>query len=240
MHWHSYSNPELAAEACCRHILIRLEEALAGQRDASLAVSGGSTPKLLFRHLAEADFDWRHVHLFWVDERSVPPTDPESNYLLASQHFIEPARFPHRNVHRVHSELRPDVAAEHYAQDIQEFFLLSEGQLPHFDVIHLGMGSDAHTASLFPGEPLIEDRQGIAAAVYVEKLAKWRITLLPGVLTAANHVAFLVCGADKAEPLQNVLEKPYQPLLYPAQVLSHHSRQIAWFVDQPAAALTSI
>jgi 6-phosphogluconolactonase len=239
MHFYRYADPRGAAEACARQILTRLEEAASGHRDPSLAVSGGSTPKLLFDVLAKSGFDWKHVHLFWVDERMVPPTDAESNYRLAEEHFLKPAHFPHRNVHRIHGELRPDAAAANYVRDIEEFFNLQEGELPRFDIVHLGMGADAHTASLFPGEPLLEDRAGIASSVYVEKLARWRVTLLPGTIVAARHVLFLVAGADKAEPLRHVLESPYQPLQYPAQVVAHHSRHITWLVDEAAGALTT-
>jgi 6-phosphogluconolactonase len=239
-HWHTYPTVEKAAEACCRIVLTRLEEALAGQNLASIAVSGGSTPKLLFQNMAAGEFDWDRVHLFWVDERVAPPTDPESNYRLAEEHFIVPAHFPHRNIHRIHGELRPDVAAEQYTQDIQEFFSLREGDLPHFDVIHLGMGADAHTASLFPGEPLIEDRENIASAVYVEKLNKWRVTLLPGVLAAAKHIVVLTAGSDKAEAVRHVFEDPYDPQRYPAQIVSHRCRHVTWFVDTAAASLASV
>lgn len=238
-HWHTYPAVQEAAAASARHVLLRLEEALAGQGDATFAVSGGSTPKLLFQNLAASGFDWSRVHLFWVDERVVPPADPESNYRLAEEHFIQPAHFPHRNVHRIHGELRPDVAAEHYIQDLEDFFSLEEGQLPHFDLIHLGMGGDAHTASLFPGEPLIADRDRIASSAYVEKLAKWRITLLPGVLLAAKHIMILTAGEDKAEAVRQVLEEPYDPMKYPAQIVSHHCRHVTWFVDAKAAALAS-
>jgi len=240
MHWHTYSTVEKAADACCRHILPRLEESLAGQGQASIAVSGGSTPALLFQKLAAADFDWKRVHLFWVDERAVPPADAESNYNLAEKHFIQPAHFPHRNVHRIHGELRPDLAASQYVQDIESFFGLKHGELPMFDLIHLGLGSDAHTASLFPDEPMIANRDQIAGAVYVEKLSKWRITLLPGVLLKARHVLMLAGGADKAEAVRNVLEAPYDPSRYPAQVVAHHHRHVTWFVDEAAAALASV
>lgn len=240
MHWHTYASAKKAAEACCRNILPCLEEAVSGHGLAKLAISGGSTPKLLFRHLAESDFDWRQVHVFWVDERHVPPGDAESNFLLAEEHFLKPAHVPLRNIHRIHGELRPDVAAENYAQEVEEVFGLSEGELPHFDVVHLGMGADAHVASLFPGEPLIQNRDGIAGAVYVEKLGKWRVTLLPGVLLNAKHVVMLTAGEDKAEALRNVMEAPYDPMLYPAQLISHHGRHVTWFVDTAAAALTSV
>jgi 6-phosphogluconolactonase len=239
MHWHTYSSPEKAAEACCRHILPRLEEALSGQGHATMAVSGGSTPRLLFEHFTHSGFNWQRVHLFWVDERVVPPSDPDSNFGNAEDCFILPAHFPHRNVHRIHGELMPDLAARNYVHDIEEFFDLSHGQLPRFDIVHLGMGPDAHTASLFPGESLIDNFERIAAPVYVEKLAKWRVTLLPGTIVAAKHIIFLVAGEDKAEAVRNVMEARYEPQKYPAQLISHHSRHVTWFVDRAAAALTS-
>jgi 6-phosphogluconolactonase len=107
----------------------------------------------------------------------------------------------------------------------------------HFDVIHRGMGPDAHTASLFPGEPLIDDRENLAADVRVEKMNQWRITMLPGVLLAARRTAMLVTGADKAEALRAVFCEPYDPKKYPAQITAHHGRGVTWFLDEPGARL---
>lgn len=235
-HRFTYPSADLAADACARQVLLRLEEALSGHGKATLAVSGGSTPKLMFAHLARTRFDWRDVHLFWVDERMVPPNDAESNYHLCEQHFLLPARFPRRNVHRIQGELRPETAAKNYVDDLREFFNLEAGGVPHFDVIHLGIGADAHTASLFPGEPLILDRGGIAAAVLVEKFAKWRVTLLPRTLLEAKHILVLAAGNDKTEALKNVLDAPYDPMRYPAQIVSHHSRHQTWFLDEAAVS----
>lgn len=148
-----------------------------------------------------------------------------------------PARIPRHNIHRICGELRPEVAARRYADEIREFFGLDAGELPHFDVVQRGMGADGHTASLFPGEPLIEDREGIAAAVFVEKLKQWRITMLPGVLLAARHTLMLVTGADKAPAVRAVFQEPYDPTRYPAQMASHHGRRVTWFLDDAAAGL---
>jgi len=235
--WFPYPDARSAAEACAHHVLARLEEALAGRPYATLAVSGDPTSRVMFEALAASRFDWNKVHFFWVDERAVPPTDPNSNYKLAEECLLMPARVPPRNIHRVEGELMPDVAARRYASEIREFFGLEPGEMPHFDLVHRGIGADAHSGSLFPGEPLIEDREGIAAAVYVERLAQWRITLLPGVLLAARHTVLLALGADRAEAVRAIFHEPYDPQQYPSQMASHHGRGVAWFLDQAAASL---
>jgi 6-phosphogluconolactonase len=237
LHWFSYSDARGAAEAAARHILTLLENALAGQERATFAISGGSTPKLLFGELVKSRYGWERVHLFWVDERAVPPGDPRSNYKLAEESLIAPGHFPRRNVHRIQGEITPERAAEHYSDDIRDFFGLEVGQMPHFDIVQQGMGPEAHTASLFPGEPLIEDREGIAAAVSVLKPPPWRVTLLPGVLLAARHTVFLVSGEDKAEAVHSVFQDDYDPQRLPAQLISHHGRGVTWFLDDAASRL---
>ena len=234
--WHTRPDAQGAAEACARHISALLEGALATQEHATLAVSGGSTPKLLFRQLLVSGFRWDRVHLFWVDERVVPPNDPESNYRLAEENLIALARIPAGQVHRIHAELGAQAAALRYVEDIRNFFGLEEGQQPHFDVVECGIGSDAHTASLFPGEPSIEDREHIAAALYVQKLGKWRVTLLPGALLAARNTVFLVAGADKAPAVGHVFHREFDPKRFPAQLISRQGRRVTWFLDQAAAA----
>jgi 6-phosphogluconolactonase len=237
MIWRSYHDAREAAGAAALHILTLLDNVLAGQDLATLAVSGGHTPKLLFEVLASTRFDWNPVHVFFVDERAVPPIDPQSNYKLAEEFLITPAHIPRRNVHRIPAELIPERAAEHYVDDIAKFFGLEEGHLPHFDVVQQGMGPDGHTASLFPGEPLIEDREQIAAAVFVAKIPQWRITLLPGALLKARHNVFLVSGEDKAEAARAVFHDDYDPLRLPAQVVAHHARSVSWFFDDAASRL---
>jgi 6-phosphogluconolactonase len=237
IHRHIYPDPMEAATACANHIAGLLEEALRGEGEATLALSGGSTPKLMLPQLVEAKIAWDRVHIFQVDERAVPPTDSESNYKMLHEAFFVPAHVPTRNVHRIHAELRPDAAAQRYTDEIREYFQLLPGEIPHFDVMQRGMGPDAHTASLFPGEPLIEDREGIAAAVYVDKLSQWRITMLPAVLLAAHHTSMLVSGKDKADAVRDVLCDTYDPQKYPAQIVTHHGRRVVWFLDEAAAAL---
>jgi len=226
-----------AASQCAGKILELLQESLAANARATIAISGGSTPKFMFADLAKAKFDWARVHVFWVDERGVPPTDAQSNYKLAKETFLDPTQFPASNVHRIQAELDAKEAARLYTAEIQQFFSLASGQLPRFDIIHQGMGPDAHTASLFPGEPLIDDRTNIAGATYVEKFQQWRITLLPGVLRAPKHTIMLVAGDDKAEPLRSVLVGSYEPKKYPTQVAIADRSDILWYLDRAAARL---
>jgi 6-phosphogluconolactonase len=235
--WHAFPTAELAADACSRRITTLLEGAIPTTGSATLAISGGSTPKLLFRSLAQSRMDWARVHIFWVDERAVPPTHDESNYRMAEENLLKPSRIPQRNVHRVCGELPPEKAAKRYTEEIREFFQLDAGELPHFDVVHLGTGGEAHTASLFPGDPLIDNRQDIAAAVHAPKPPNWRVTLLPGVLLAARHSVFLVAGEDKSEAVRAIFQEPYDPKKYPAQVISHNGRKVTWFMDAAAARL---
>jgi 6-phosphogluconolactonase len=235
--WYTSPDASAAAEACAHHVVAILDEVLSGQEFATFAVSGGSSPKLLFQKLATMQFRWDHVHLFWVDERCVPPTDSASNYKLADDYLIKPAHIPTRHVHRIVGEIAPKVAVARYTAEIREFFGLENGDMPHFDLVHRGMGPDAHTASLFPGEPQIDDRENIAGAVYAAQFHQWRVTLLPGALLAAKHTVFLVAGEDKAEAVRAVFKEEYDPKKYPAQIASHHGRGVTWFLDEAAAKL---
>ena len=137
---------------------------------------------------------------------------------MADETLLTPARISKYNVHRIHGELKPEEAAVRYVEEIRDFFSPAEGELPAFDLIHRGMGSDAHTASLFPGEPLIGDRTGIAASVYSKPAHNYRVTLLPGVLLAAKRTVILAAGPDKAGPLKDVLDGPEDPFRYPCQI----------------------
>ena len=236
---HQFIAPDVErlAVSCARHILAQLEQALAGHDQATFAVSGGNSPKPVFAAMAAAGFNWSRVHLFFTDERCVRPNHAESNFLMVDEVFIVPARFPHRQVHRVYTELVPDRAAERYGEDIREVFDIGPNEIPHFDLIHLGMGPDAHTASLFPGDPLLADRERLTAATYVPKFDQWRVTLMPAALLGARHTVVYSPGADKAEAIRTVLDGAYDPMRYPAQIPAHLGRSVSWFMDTGAARL---
>lgn len=228
---HRYPDSAHASAACGEAILALLREAIEARGSATLAISGGSSPRPMFEQFGRTPFDWNRVHLFWVDERVVPPTDSQSNFKLANDTWLLPAKFPQSNLHRVRTELGPEIAAEHYTAEIRALF--GNHGIPVFDVIHRGMGPDGHTASLFPGEALIADHGGIAAAVWVEKMHQWRVTLLSGVLESARRTVMLVTGADKADVLRNVLRGDLDPTIYPAQIARDKAD---WYLDDAAAA----
>jgi 6-phosphogluconolactonase len=235
MNVHHFADAPAAARGCAARILELLTAAIEQRGTATLAVSGGTSPKLMFEIFARSGFAWERVQLFFVDERVVPPTDPQSNFKLANDAWLSQCAFPAANIHRVQTELGAEEAARVYGEDI----LRRQGgrkAAPSLDVIHRGMGPDSHTASLFPGQPLIQNHTDIAAAVWVEKMGEvkihqWRVTLLPAVLEAARHTVILVTGPDKAAALRAVLEGPYDPMRHPAQIAREGAE---WFVDQAA------
>lgn len=225
-------SPEKAASDCAAFVLDVLK---AADKPTTIAISGGTTPKLLFQDLARSEFDWSNVHVFWVDERCVPPTDSASNFKLANDAWFVPAKFPAANIHRVFGELEPSVGGKKYADELIEFFKLSPGEIPVFDILHRGMGADGHTASLFPGNELVHDRTGIATNVWVEKTKMHRVTLLPAVLMAARQTVLQVSGHDKADALKSVLQGPEDWMQFPCQIASRDAKA-TWFLDQAAAA----
>lgn len=223
-----------AAEACGAEILKRLRSAREERGSAKAAVSGGSTPRIMFEWMARQAFDWREIDLFWVDERCVPSDDAQSNYRMTREALLDVIRLDAKRVHRVPTEYDPEAAAARYAEDIRQSFGIPVGELPVFDVVQRGMGPDTHTASLFPGEPMIGDHTSVAAAVWVEKFGQHRVTLLPGVLERARLTVCLVTGADKAEGLARVLRGATDPFAVPSQI---SSPEMIWYIDPAAGAL---
>lgn len=224
-----HKNSAAASQACGNHILKAMTEAVEKRGRAHIGVSGGSSPKPMFELFAGSGFAWDKVDIYWVDERCVPIDDPQSNYKMALETWLAPARVPESSIHRVETEYPPEEAARRYAEQLQE--------VPRFDIIHRGMGADAHTASLFPGEPLILDRTHLAAAVFVEKFQQWRVTMLPAVLLAARDTVMLATGADKAPALDAVLTHAYSPTKYPAQLGARRNDNATWYVDEAAATM---
>ena len=213
-------------------------ESIAARGRFTIALSGGSTPRPVYARLAAADhaerIDWRKVHVFFSDERCVPPDDAASNYRMAREALLDHVPLPPDNVHRMRGEEDPALAALAYEQDLQRLFRTSAA--PAFDLICLGMGDDGHTASLFPGTAALRERERWVVAQYVAVARAWRVTFTAALINAARHIVFLVEGAGKSETLWRVLAGPYQPDVLPAQLIQPISGQTHWLVDAAAAA----
>ncbi len=210
------------------------------KKPLTVALSGGSTPKLLFELLASPNFQgrirWSNLHLFQVDERCVPPDDLQSNYRMIRQALLESVPLPEGNFHRMAAE-RPDrdQAAHEYAEEIARVLQPPPQEWPRFDLILLGIGPDGHTASLFPGSQALQERRAWVTPNFAPKLNSFRLTLTLPVLNAASHVIFLVAGGDKAETLCQVLEGPEGQ--FPAQLIQPKNGKLSWFLDESAAHL---
>jgi 6-phosphogluconolactonase len=217
-------------------------EAVADRGRARIALSGGSTPKAVFELLANPNQPWRSrmpwesLDLYWVDERSVPPDHPESNYRMTREALLDQAPLDPRQIHRIEGELNPEIAADRYASELRGSFRLEGAEQPRFDLIALGMGSDGHTASLFPYTTALHEMRRLVAANQVQQLDTWRITLTWPVINHASSVFFVVAGADKAAILKEVLTGPRDPERLPSQLIWPVSGILTFILDKAAAA----
>ncbi len=230
---------QAAAEEVVQLISGRIKE----KGRVAIALSGGSTPLPLYTLLATESYsqriDWPKVHLFWGDERCVPPDSPQSNYRMVRETLLDAVTFSTDNIHRIRGEEDPEKAAAAYEEELRAFFGANERDgSPRFgfDLILLGMGDNGHTASLFPGYSAVTEKKRWVMAEYIEVVAMWRITLTPVVINAAKNVLFIVSGAEKAERLRSVLEGPFQPELLPAQIVRPVQGRLLWLLDRAAAS----
>lgn len=229
------------ARAAAEEVTRLAGEAVSARGRFTFVLSGGSTPRSLFTLLADPHesfrdrIAWNAVHVFWGDERCVPPDHPDSNYRMARESLLDHVPIPAANVHRIAAE-NPDAAeaAALYDNELGAFFS-SGSELPRFDLILLGLGPDGHTASLFPGNAAVHETQRRVIAPFVEKFGTHRITLTAPVLNHAAEVIFLVSGAEKSSALRAVLEGERQVDLYPAQIIQPDDGTLVWLVDNAAA-----
>ncbi len=218
------------ARAAADRVVALARSAIAAEGRFTVALSGGSTPKALYEQLVTQPIEWRHVHVFWGDERCVPPDHADSNYGMAQRALLSHIDIPAQNVHRLKGELDPVQAAQQYEDELRAIF----GARPRFDLILLGMGTDAHTASLFPGTPALHEQQRWVVAQYVDKLQINRLTLTPPIINQATTVIFLIAGNDKAAAIRSVWHGPHDPNRFPAQLVMPTTGSVIWLVDQAA------
>lgn len=203
----------------------------------NVALSGGSTPRIWFKDIVKnhaEHIDWSRVHVYWGDERCVPPDDEDSNYGMAKKYLLDHVSIPQTNIHRIMGELNPEEAARLYTNELKAN--LSTEAVPVFDLIILGMGGDGHTASIFPHEINLWDSNEFCVVATHPSTGKHRISLTGKVINNAISVAFLVTGKNKAEMINNIFNRRSGPSKYPARLVNPEYGQLFWFLDTEAAS----
>jgi 6-phosphogluconolactonase len=231
------SDAAAVAHEAARRFVLQAQTAVDARGRFGVVLSGGSTPALLYRLLAQPPYrdqvPWHAVHVFWADERCVPPDDPESNYRLAREALLDHVPILPENVHRLEGERDPGAAARSYERALQDFYC---GPQPRFDLVLLGLGRDGHTASLFPGSPALVEREQLVIPTQAEYDGRpaCRLTLTLPAINAARCVIFLVTGAGKAPIVADLFTSRRHSL--PAGRVAPTAGEITWLLDRAAAA----
>jgi len=237
---------EAISRKAAEMIMALMAETLKTKTHFSIALSGGSTPKSLFKLLADDSalsdrVNWAKVHFFWGDERHVPPDHQDSNFRIAYETMLSKVPVQETNIHRVRAEeVDAGKAAEEYEDELRIFFNLKPDELPRFDCVLLGMGPDGHTASLFPGTEALREQKRLVVSNWVEKFQTHRITLTAQAINNADCIIFLVSGEEKAEVLREVLEGEYNPELFPSQLIKPSHGKLIWLVAQSATTKLTV
>jgi len=230
---HIVKDPHELTQVAGQLFYKKAQSAIKNRGRFSVALSGGSTPKRLYQHLADEyaeRINWNQVHLFWGDERNVAPDHEDSNFLMTVETLLRRLPIP-PNIYRVKGENAPDSAAKQYENEILNFFGKNKVV---FDLIFLGMGDDGHTASLFPESKALDISDRWVIENYVEKMNAWRITFTTKTINAARDIVFLISGIGKAEMLKNVLET--QSIIVPSQMIQPSKGKLLWLIDEAAAS----
>lgn len=231
------------AKRAAQEFLQAATAAVAEKQSFSAALAGGSTPKALYSLLVNdaglrAQLPWDKMRLYFGDERNVAPDHADSNFRMATETLISKAPLKPEQVFRIKGEYQDtEKAAQEYEQALRASFKLGDGQFPKFDLVLLGMGSEGHTLSLFPGTKALHETKRLVVRNWVGKLYSERITLTAPVASQAAHVIFMVTGADKAPALKGVLEGPYEPEQLPAQMIQPQNGKLLWLVDTAAGGM---
>jgi len=215
-------------------------EAICTHGEFTICLTGGTTVGDVYRLMADRfhlSVDWKAVRFFWGDERCVAPDSPDSNYGLANKTMLSKLTLQPSQVHRIRGEDEPGPAARGYEDVLRQAFSLDEGELPRFDLVLLGVGGNAHIASLFPHTQAIHESKRLAIAVEVDAPQRHRITLTAPVFNNAARVMLIVSGANKARAIKNILQGPRNPAEYPAQLIDPADGDVIWLMDKAAASL---
>ena len=219
-------------ERCLDLVVAKILEAIASEGRCNLVLSGGSTPKALYEALATQDLPWHNLHVFWGDERYVPPDHPDSNQRMARQTWLDKVDIPEQNIHPIPTTgSDPTADAQKHERELQEFFGVGAGEFPSFDIILLGMGDDAHTASLFPHTEALQVRDKLVTVGF--KDGEPRITFTIPSINRAKSVIFLVAGKNKQAALAQVFAPEADPTTYPSRSIQPVG-ELWWLLDEAA------
>lgn len=219
---------ELSVE-CANAISDYLAKAIALRGVGSLVLAGGSTPREVYKLLSTSNtIDWNNTHLFWGDERCVPPDHQDSNYLMVKQSLLDHITIPAKNIHRIKAEENSSQAAIQYNNDIKRWLDMHSS----FDILLLGIGDDGHTASLFPETEALNEQSVFVKENWVPKFNAYRITLTYPAINRSNHILFLVAGSSKADALHRIIDLN-EPL--PASTVQSANDTVEWFIDKEAS-----
>lgn len=231
MHYHIFPTAQQAVEKLAQELLAYSQQ----NRAVHISLSGGSTPKLWFKRLAQSPYNqqiqWQNLHFWWGDERMVSPGSPESNYGEVQSLLFDHIAIPSENIHRIRGENDRQQELERFRAELEQF--IDHGQ---FDWIILGMGEDGHTASLFPNQTDFADQNWVVAATHPET-GQWRISKTAHLIQQAKRVTYLVTGEAKAPVLQQIQAGEAAALAYPAARIKAQNGNTDWYLDQAAASL---
>lgn len=234
---HRDPDPDSLARRAAEFISKRAEAALKQSGRFSLVLAGGSTPTATYCELGgllmRNGLDLQGIEVYWGDERCVPPDHPQSNYRMAKETLLDDLGLGSSQVFRMSCEKAPEAGAKRYEEMLRERF--PSAAAPRFDLILLGLGADAHTASLFPGSKLLQERERWVAAEKVASLNSWRMTLTPLAINGARQVLFLVQGESKTDAVYEVIVGAHGPRQFPAQSIEPEDGELHWFLDEAAA-----
>ena len=223
-----FDSKDMLAKAAADYIVELAAESIKTHGQFTIALSGGTTPAVLFALLAKDPYvnqiNWKKTFVFWGDERAVPLDSPQNNAHNAKEDLLNDIDIPAENIFPVPTNLPPAEAAIRYENILKQFF---KSDLPKFDLILLGMGDNGHTASLFPHTTILHEQHAIVKEVWVEEVNMDRISFTAPLINNARHILFLIAGKDKADMLHKVLEGEYRPEDYPAQLI----KGAEWFVS---------
>ncbi len=235
---HIYPNKEKLVAATTERMVGSIAKVIEKNGLCNVALAGGNTPGGVYSMLVTTPYkdlvDWNRLHLFWGDERMVPPKHKDSNFRMAQETLLNHIKIPDENVHRMRGEIAPEVAAEEYTELLHDHF---KTDLPRFDIILLGLGADGHTASLFPGTDAVEECERHAVAVFVPKLDLWRVTLTLPIINAAREIYFLVSGRSKSDIIKRIMCIKQPSKEFPATMVNPQSGELHWMLDSDAMVL---